>query len=173
MSTPPPLPLVYEGDGVFRAPPRFKGVCAEHFGQGEVITFVAHEERSLKSHGHYFAVLHEIWLNLPEDLSDRWINEDQFRKHALIATGHRDERSIVCASKAEAQRVAAFLKPMDEYAVVLVREAVITVYTAKSQSMRAMGKEAFAKSKDDVLSWAAAQAETSVGAAAENARRVA
>jgi hypothetical protein len=45
---------------------------------------------------------------------------------------------------------------MDEYAIVTVREAVVTVYTAKSQSMRAMGRETFQKSKDDVLAWAEA-----------------
>lgn len=153
--TSPPLPLMYEGNGVFRALPRAVAIAAEHFGQGEVVTMVPHEERSLASHGHYFAALHEAWLNLPEDVAARWPSEAHFRKHGLIATGHRDERSLVCASKAEAQRVAAFIRPAEEYAVITVREAVVTVYTAKSQSMRAMGKAAFAKSKDDVLAWAA------------------
>jgi ABC-type nickel/cobalt efflux system permease component RcnA len=40
---------------------------------------------------------------------------------------------------------------MDDFAVVTVSEAVVTVYTAKSQSMRAMGKKAFAESKEAVL----------------------
>jgi hypothetical protein len=65
------------------------------------------------------------------------------RKKMLIRAGYADERSIVCASKAEAQRVAAFVKPMDEYAVVTVREAVVRVYTAQSQSIKAMGAKPF------------------------------
>jgi hypothetical protein len=79
----------------------------------------------------------------PEDLSGLYEGAESI--------GRRYERTIVCASKAEAQRVAAFIKPMDEYAVVLAQEATVTVYTAKSQSMRAMGKEAFQASKDAVL----------------------
>lgn len=81
--------------------------------------------------------------------------EEHLRKYALIRTGHRDERTIVCASKAEARRVAAFVKPLDEFALVLVNEASVSVYTAKSQSLRAMGKTAFQQSKDDVLGFLA------------------
>lgn len=157
--TAPPIPFAYEGQGVFRALPRFVELCAEHYGQGEVVNLVPHEERSLRSHGHYFATLHDLWLNLPESIGDRWATEQHFRRHGLIATGWRDERSIVCASKAEAQRVAAFTRPMDTYAIVTVREAVVTVYTAKSQSLKAMGKADFQKSKDDVLAWAEQQVD--------------
>jgi hypothetical protein len=52
---------------------------------------------------------------------------------------------------AEAQRVAAFVKPLDDYAVIVVREALVSVYTAKSQRIRAMGKHDFQRSKDAVL----------------------
>lgn len=168
--SPPPIPMTYLGGRMFEALPRFAGACAEHFGQGEIATFAVHEERSMPSHGHYFAALHELWLSLPEDQTGRFLNEEAFRKHALIATGWRDERSIVCASKAEAERVAAFIKPLDVYAIVIAREAVVTVYTAKSQSMRAMGKADFQKSKDDVLAWAAAQVGVDPSSAREAAR---
>lgn len=157
MSAPPPIPMAYEGDGVFRALPRFKGLAAEHFGQGEIVTFVAHEDRSLKSHRHFFAAVTEAWQNLPESLGDRFPTTDALRKFALIRTGWRDERSIACSSKAEARRLAAFIRPMDDYALVVVSEALVTVYTAKSQSMKAMGREAFQKSKDDVLAFLAEQ----------------
>ena len=69
----------------------------------------------------------------------------------LIRAGYRDERTIVAASMAEAQRIASFVRPLDEYAVVQVHEATVSVYTAKSQSARAMGKAAFQQSKRDVL----------------------
>lgn len=155
--TAPPIPYMYEGQGVFRALPRFVDACAEHYGQGEIVTLIEHEERSPKSHAHYFATLHDLWLNLPESVGNRWATETHFRKHGLIHTGWRDERTIVCSSRAEALRLAAFIRPMDEYAIVDARDAVVTVYTAKSQSQKAMGKEAFQKSKDDVLGWAEAQ----------------
>jgi len=40
---------------------------------------------------------------------------------------------------------------MDDYAVVVARDAVVVVWTAKSQSMKAMGKVEFQRSKDAVL----------------------
>lgn len=157
MAEVPPIPMVYQGEGVFRALPRFVGVCAEYFGQGEVVTFVAHEDRSLKSHRHYFAAVNEAWQNLPEHLGDRFPTADHLRKFALIRTGWRDERTIACRSKAEARRVAAFVKPMDGYALVVPDGVMVIVYTAKSQSMRHMGREAFQRSKDDVLGFLATQ----------------
>lgn len=156
--TAPPIPFVWSGE-VFAPLSNFARVARENYGAGEVVSLIPHEPRSAASHGHYFARLHDIWLSLPEAQTARFLNEEAFRKHGLIATGYRDERSIVCTSKAEAQRVAAFVRPMDEYAIVTVREAVVTVYTAKSQSMRAMGKADFQKSKDDVLAWAEALLE--------------
>lgn len=155
MSAPPPLRCVYEGAGVFRA--LSPELAAEHYGQGEVVTLTPAEDRSMRSHSHYFAALGEAFNNLPDHLAAQYPSFDHFRKRGLIATGHRDERSIACASKAEAARVAAFMRPMDDFAVVIVSEAVVTAYTAKSQSMRAMGKERFQASKDDVLEWAASQ----------------
>jgi hypothetical protein len=40
---------------------------------------------------------------------------------------------------------------MDTYAIVIVSEATVKVFTAQSQSMRAMGKKVFQESKDKVL----------------------
>jgi len=138
-------------NGLLRPLQRFHNVLAAEFGDGEVVTLERREERSGPSHNHYFASVNEAWKNLPEHMAERWPTADHLRKWALIKAGYRDERSIVCASKAEASRVAAFIRPMDEYAVVTVREAVVTAYTAKSQSMKAMGKQDFQASKDAVL----------------------
>jgi hypothetical protein len=57
----------------------------------------------------------------------------------------------VCASRAEAQRVAAFVKPSDDFALVTVTGPCVRVYTAKSQSAKAMGRKVFQESKDAVL----------------------
>ncbi len=52
---------------------------------------------------------------------------------------------------AEAQRLGAILKPYDAYAVVVVRGNVVTVYTAVSQSKRAMGAKQFQQSKQALM----------------------
>src|SRR5213075_1352363 len=67
------------------------------------------EERSSQSHAHYFACINEAWQNLSPALAERFSSPEHLRKFALIKSGYRDERSFVCASKAEAQRLAAFL----------------------------------------------------------------
>lgn len=141
----------HEREGVFRPLARFHNVVAAEYGDGECVRLVRQEARSQASHNHFFAALNDAWLNLPEGEAERFPSAEHLRKWALIKAGYRDERTFVCGSKAEAQRLAAFVKPMDEYAVVVVREAVVTVWTAKSQSMRAMGKADFQRSKDDVL----------------------
>lgn len=123
---------------------------------GEVYRLVEHHDRSMNSHRHFFAALNEAWKNLPDELLDEYPTAEVLRKKALIRKGYADERSIVCASKAEAQRMAAFMRPMDDYAIVTFRDAVVRVYVAKSQSVKAMPKGEFQRSKDDVLDFVAA-----------------
>jgi hypothetical protein len=129
----------------------FARVADREYVVGEAYTLVETQDRSQASHRHYFASVYEAWLNLPDELAERFPSSEHLRKYALIRAGYRDERTITCASRAEALRLAAFIKPMDEYAVVAVSEAVVRVYTAKSQSTRAMGRKVFQESKDAVL----------------------
>ncbi len=51
--------------------------------------------------------------------------------------------------------MAAALKPMDEFAVIITRDTVVSVYRAMSQSIKAMGGAQFQKSKTDVLDYVA------------------
>lgn len=122
------------------------------FVVGEVYRIVEHHERSDVSHNHYFASIGNAWRTLPDELLAEYPSAEALRKKMLIRSGYADERSIVCASKAEARRVASFIKPMDDTSIIVVREAVVRVYTAKSQSYKAMGKHDFQASKDAVLS---------------------
>lgn len=145
-------PMLFEWTGDGMAPlPRFRKMADEQFVVHENYRMEVREERSAASHGFYFASLHEAWSNLPEEHAERFQTAEHLRKYCLIKAGFADQRQIVCASKAEALRFAAFVRPMDEYAIVTASEAVVTVYTAKSQSMRAMGKKDFQASKDAVL----------------------
>lgn len=145
-----PVPCTWDGEA-FVPRQRFSKLCDKEFVIGQDYPLVVEEGRSQASHGHYFAALTEAWRNLPEDIAGDYPTPEHLRKKALIRCGFADERSIVCASRAEALRVAAFIKPMDDYAVVVVSEATIKVFTAKSQSKRAMGAHLFQESKQSVL----------------------
>jgi hypothetical protein len=146
-----PLAFTWTGDSLIPLSKRWQKECDQRLVIGERYLMTEVQERSGASHRHYMASVTEAWSNLPEELADRFPNPDSLRKYALIKAGYRDERSIVCSSRAEAERLAAFIKPMDTYAVVALKDAVVIVYTAKSQSYRAMPKGEFQKSKDDVL----------------------
>ena len=145
-------PVTFRWTGVAMVPHgRFAALCERQFGRGEDYRLVTYEQRSEKSHDHFFVTVAEAFKNLREDDAIRFPTEDHLRKWALIKAGYADERSVVCSSKAEAVRLAAFVRPLDDYAVVAVSGAVVTVWTAKSQSLRAMSKATFQKSKDAVL----------------------
>lgn len=146
----PPLPCRWDGDG-FAPLPGFARVADKHLVVGQVYKLVEHEERSAKSHAHFFACLNDAWSNLPEHLAAQFPSAEALRKYALIKAGYADSRTLVASSRAEAMRLAAFVRPMDEFAVVTTEVCVVTVYTAKSQSMRAMGRKEFAASKEAVL----------------------
>ena len=167
-----PIPFIWDGESM--APlPRFSRVCDGAFVIGQEYPLIVHESVSAASRNHYFACLAECWRSLPEDVAEDFPTVEHLRKKALIKCGYADERSIVAASKAEALRVAAFVRPMDEYAVVLVSECVVKVFTAQSQSMRAMGKKAFAASKDAVLAYAASLIGVTPATVASEAGRAA
>ncbi|WEX10337.1 hypothetical protein [Chelativorans sp. AA-79] len=140
---------------------------------GEVYLLVEQQERSSESHRHYFASIKEGWENLPENIAAEFPTPEHLRKRALIKAGYYDSHSIVCSSKAEALRLAAFIRPLDEYGVVRVDGAVVTRYTAKSQSMRAMGKREFQASKEKVLDVIASMIEVSRDELQRNAGRAA
>lgn len=146
------IPIIFSWNGEAMEPQaRFVKFCNQQFVVGETYPLIVQEPRSQATHNHFFASIHEAWSNLPENIAERFPTADHLRKYALIKAGYRDERSIVVRSAAEAQRLAAFIKPMDDFAVVTANLAVVTVYTAKSQSMRAMGGKEFQASKQAVL----------------------
>lgn len=151
MSAPYPILCRWSGEAFEPASPHWKKYADLHFASDTLYPLEVREERSYASHRAYFAQINEAHHNLPDHLLQLLPTPEHLRRYALIKTGHCDERSIVCASRAEAVRVAAFVKPMDEFAVVVTQGAVVTVWTAKSQSFRAMNKEKFRESANAVL----------------------
>jgi hypothetical protein len=155
--------LPFKWDGEVMCPlPGFARRCDAAFVIGEVYNLEAIEQRSAASHRHFFASVNEAWQTLPENLAEQFQTSEHLRKWCLIRAGYAEQRQIVASSRAEALRLAAFIKPMDSYAVVSVRESVVIVWTAESQSMKAMGKERFQASKTAVLELLAVMLECGV-----------
>lgn len=150
MTTAPPLPFEWNGEAMV---PLHAGRADKAYVVGERYMLAPFEQRSTASHNHEFAWLHEAWLNLPEHYASQPFaaSAEHLRKYALIQAGYSDSHSLVCGSKAEAIRVAAFIRPLDEFAVVTVNWPVVNRFTAKSQSRRSMGKEEFQKSKTAIM----------------------
>lgn len=145
-------PLVYEwsDEGSWVPLPRFRKRCDAEFAVGERAILVKHEERSMNSHRHFFAQVKELWMTLPEGMEDQFPNAEILRKWALIKSGFCDVQTYVAATKADAQRAAEWGRSKD-YAIITIRDRVVTKYTPKSQSVAAMGKADFQASKDAVF----------------------
>lgn len=152
--------VIFEWSGEAMVPlARFHNLVNAEFVVGEKYRMEVQEVHSWLSHKHQFAWLHGAWLSLPEGIASRFKNEEQLRKHALIDGGFCDSKTIVCATKAEAERWFDVLTGDDPYCIVTVKGNVLTRYTAQSQSMRAMGKSDFQRSKEHVLNYVAALLE--------------
>ncbi len=152
-----PLYFQWTEAGTFKPLPRHVAACDERFCIGERYLIDPIEERSERSHRHYFCCVKESWLNLGDDQAMQFPTPEALRKHALIMTGHREERKLVASSPAEARKIAAFIKaPGDDYLIVSVNGNIVIEWRAKSQSYRAMGGPTFQKSKTDVLEFLSA-----------------
>lgn len=162
----PPLICTWTGEAL-EPRPAFRKRCDEHLVVHEEYRVEVREERSIASHNQFFASINEAWKNLPEGKADRWPTAEHLRKWCLIKTGYRDERSLTASSKAEALRLAAFVRPSDDQAVVVVHEATVIIWTAKSQSMKAMGKKDFQASKTAALD----ECARLIGTTADDLRR--
>lgn len=145
-----PVPCMVAG-GHFIPLASHKRYVAQTYGDGEIVTLSHVEEESQASRSHYFALIHQAFNNLPEGLSERFANEDHLRKWCLIKAGFRSERAVVASTPEEAQRIAAFAQSMDDYAVVVIHECTVIVWTAETQKLHHMGRERFQASKDGVL----------------------
>lgn len=134
------------------------GRHAETLTEGETVYVTIDRERSDASHRHEFAWLKQAWESLPESLAgEPWAaSPEHLRKYALIQCGYCDVREVVVADGDDAKRVMAFVRPLvDRYAIVAASGPVVRIYTARSQSRRAMGKADFQESKTRIMDWVA------------------
>ncbi len=146
--------IIYEWDGDAMVPlRRFHNLANAEFTVGERYRCEVQEDRSWVSHKHQFAWLHEAWLTLPEHIAGRFRNEDQLRRHGLIAGGFCDSTTVVCASKAEAERWCEHLRKREPDTIITIKGNVLIQYTAHSQARNAMNRETFQRSKQAVLDY--------------------
>ena len=156
MSESPTAPILCKWDAeanVFRpASEAWVKRANRHYVDEQEYMLAEQNERSSNSHRHYFASLNEAWKNLPEDMAARFPTVESLRKYALIRVGYFDCETFVCSSATEALKLARWARggPSD-HTVIAVRDCIVSRYTAKSQSPRAMGKEDFQRSKEAVL----------------------
>ena len=169
--------IVFQWDGEAMAPMRrFRAECDRAFTIGEFYRMEIQEDRSWRSHKHYFAVLHQGWASLPEryDLEPWAQSAEHLRHFALISVGLFDSKIIQCASNPEAVRWAAYLRPMKPFSIVTAVRSTVVEQTAKSQSPAAMRNAAFQQSKGLVLDFIAGLSGTTreqlIGAAAKFAQ---
>lgn len=168
------LPIAFRcTEGVMKPVPYYKDEFARTYEEGRMYRLQEVQDRSEASHRHFFASVTEAWRNLPEDMTERFPSAEHLRKWCLIRTGYSHSRSIACDSPEEAQKVAAFVRPFDEFAVVSVGGCVVTVFTAMSQSLAAMGAKEFQASKEKVLDLVASMIRTDRAALEANAETVA
>lgn len=144
-----PIQCVWDGRAFTPTSDRFRRAADERFGAGEVVTLDQVQARSQQTHNHYFAVLHEAWASLPDHLAAQFPTEDSLRSYALCKAGFCDVETFVAASKAEAMRLAGFVRKGN--VLVTVSGAAVTRLTPHSQSMKAMGAAVFNDSKAKVL----------------------
>lgn len=150
-----PQAFVWDGLHSIMVPQRPK-LCDRQYVDGEEYRLGVIEERSTNSHNHYFAMLHEAWNSLPDELAMRFPSPEHLRKWALIQAGFYTVDDFACATHEEAMRLAVFLRTHEPYIVTVIEGATISRLEAKSQSMKAMGKREFQESKEKVLDVVAA-----------------
>lgn len=150
-----PIIFQWQGDAMVPASRFWQAECDNRFAVGEHVTLEEIHARSHATHAHYFAVLKQVWDSLPDRLRGDVGNPEILRKHALIHTGYHTKVQHACKSAAEAERLAAVIKPYDAYQIVEQVGPIVTVYHALSQDMRSMDKVTFAASKEAVLAWCA------------------
>lgn len=151
----PPLLFTWEGDLFRPAGAHWQKQCDQFYVIGEKYRLVEYHDRSITSHNHEFAWLADAWANLPDDLHERFPSAEHLRKYALIRTGWCESTDTVFSTSDDALAGGTLARRGDTYAVIEVKGTVVRRHSAKSQSKRAMGKQDFQRSKDDILAYIA------------------
>lgn len=151
MSSGAPVDMVWKDGALHPASSYWLRRAEKEFVAGETYRIVDQPERSSAAHNHFFASIQNAWESLPPLLAQEFPSAEHLRKYALIKAGFCLSNSMPCGSADAAHKFAAFMRPLDEFALVTVTGSVVRVFTAKSQSYRSMGKAEFQASKEKCL----------------------
>lgn len=149
-----PLTYTWSDDGTFRPMPHLSKLADKLFVVGLKYQLEVIEQRSKRSHDHFFAVVDEAWASLPEIHANRWREPDDLRAWALIQAGFCNESTFIMKSHAEALRTAACMGSLNGRAEIEVQGNLIAHRTAKSQLTKqpgGMSAKEFQASKQGVL----------------------
>lgn len=130
---------------------RYENFAARQFVAGNTYRLGPSEVQSEASRGHFFICIHLAWENLPEDVTPRWRDETHMRRWILIEKGWYHESEFVVADRDTALQLATYIEARNRYARFAVIDNKLIVREAMSQSPKAMGKNNFERSKQDVL----------------------
>lgn len=153
--------VICKWDGeCFRPIERHHNIARGQFNAGEEYPLEVREERSSKSHAHYFAAVNEAWSNLSEESRKAFRTAEDLRQWALIETGWSLPPAVIDYGTEEAARKMAALSRASypSYVEIWLRKneetglrSVLVIKVARSQSRRSMNKQEFEQSKRDVL----------------------
>lgn len=141
---------------------RYTGVAERQYSPDDIYSLVPLEARSVATHNHYFAALHNGFQNLPEDLAANFPNEEYLRAWLLIQTGWCEDDLWHLPTEKEARAKAEKTRSREPFARMKVFESTdddgkpcwsLLIRRAMSQSAKSMGKDEFQKSKKDVLEY--------------------
>ena len=154
-------PVMFQWNGEAMVPqPRFMPLCNKQFVVHEEYPLLPVEPRSMKSHNHFFASLHEAWMNLSEKDTELFPTEEHLRAWALIEAGFYVEKIIDCDTPSLAKRIAVNFRSVLPMSRIKLSGQNVIVKEAKSQSIATMSSEEFKASKEAVLDIVTAMAGT-------------
>lgn len=167
-----PRPILYVRVDNHLVPlPRFMKLFDEQIAVSEEVALDRVQNRSMASHNHYFASLHEGYLNLAEEYAQEFDSEEHMRHWCLCKEGFCTSTRWVMNTAEDARQLRKALKEANASTIVGVEGNVATVYHPYSQSLAAMGKTIFEESKQAVLARVASMARTTVAELNKNAGR--
>lgn len=146
----PPMYFQWDGDNIVPAK-AFRAMANRYFVVGEWYRLEAREERSAKTHRHYFASVNEAWETLPESIAGRFPSPEHLRKWALCKAGYCNEDIVACSDGDQAKKFARIIRKRDPYSIISIQQDTIHIFTPHSQSQAKMNKEQFQQSKVAVL----------------------
>jgi hypothetical protein len=151
MTTAGPISFVYQ-DGAFRPAGRYAAEqVAARYGDGQVVKLVEYEPRSRAHHNWFFVAVTHVFENLTDEQRLLWPTEEALRKYALCKAGCCDVATHVCSSKAEAERLAGFLRSHRMADLVVHDGSLVTALSAWSMKYREMSKTRFRECVEKTL----------------------